>query len=276
MPELDKRETVRNAETKKGVGEASPLRVFLLGAILIVAVVGIVLVAIRTFMFPIWEQNSEGARQVATAQVQLSVAMTQEATTLMPTASAAVTAGAQDVAYETPLPTSEPRPVTQVTVEANGSSPLSATAVATLEPGTLATPTVDQAAEIAAAYEKYFDVTSQALLNLDGSQLDQVAAGQSLAGLQQTIDQDRSKRRALQTNVEHDVYVIGYEGDDAQVADRYRDSSIYVDPTTHTPLPGEVLPASPDVAPAVSVIYHMQRIGGTWKVVSGQRLVPSQ
>lgn len=114
----------------------------------------------------------------------------------------------------------------------------------------------------------------EALLNLDPTLLGEVASGQALAGLQSDIEDDRSQGRALQTNVEHDVYILDVQGDEADVADRYKDSSIYVDPESHVPLPDQVAPASPEVAPAVSVVYHLQRIDGAWKVVSGQRFVP--
>jgi hypothetical protein len=256
------------------VGDGSPLRVFVIGAIVIIVVIAALLTAIRVFLFPVWEANSEGAHQVATAQVQLSSAMTQEA--LAPVAAptqAAVVAAQPATSVPTPVPTGTPVPIAQP----KEPTPLAAqvrTPVATVAAGPLPTPTGDQAAEIAAAYENYFGVTSDALLNLDPSELDQVAAGPALAGLRQTIEQDRTEGRALETNVEHDVYVIGYQGDEAQVADRYKDLSIYVDPVTHAPLPGQVPPASADVAPAVTVIYQLHRIAGAWKVVSGQRIVP--
>lgn len=272
MSEVDEREVGTKARSTERRGEPSPARVFILGAIVIVVLVAAVLAAIRTFVFPIWEANSEGVRQVATAQAQLSVAMTQEALTPAPTATTEVGAPVQPTSVQMALPTS-----TSIVVQATAPTtpiPLFAgTPIAAALPA-LPTPTADQAAEIAAAYEEYFNVTSDALLNLDASKLSDVAADQELAALEQNIQEDRSQERALDTNVEHDFYVIGYLGDEAEVADRYKDSSIYVDPVTHAPLPGQVAPASPDVAPTVSVIYRLRRIDGTWKVVSGQRFVP--
>jgi hypothetical protein len=255
-------------------GEGSPLRVFVLGAIVIIVVVAALLTVIRLFLFPVWEANSEGAHQVATAQVQLSAAMTQEALTPMPTSTLTVAAATQPTTASTPVPTDTPAVASQATAVATALATSNETPVSAAPPGSLPTPTADQAAEIASAYEQYFNVTSDALLNLDPSRLGDVAADQELAALQQNIQQDRAEGRALDTNVEHDFYVIGYAGDKAQVADRYKDSSIYVDPVTHAALPGQVTPASPEVAPAVSVIYQLQRIDGTWKVVSGQRYLP--
>ena len=125
--------------------------------------------------------------------------------------------------------------------------------------------------EISQAYLRYFQARSDALLALDPAPLDEVAAGSALAGLQKDIEGDRAQGRALQTSVQHEFVVLSVDGDTAQVADRYRDSSIYVDPVTQQPLPGQVIPASPDQAPEVKVIYQMQRIDGVWKVVGGQR-----
>lgn len=276
MSEVDEREVVTDTRSMHRAADSSPGRVFLVGAVVIVVIVAGLLVAIRTFVFPVWEANSEGVRQVATAQAQLSVAMTQEALTPAPAATPAIVVGPQVTAASTPLATAAPAPAVQATgtpaPSIAGPTPV---AVASATPNNLPTPTAEQAEEIALAYKNYFDVTGEALLNLDPTQLDAVAAGSELQALQRDIDEDRAKGRALQTNVQHEqVYVLHVYGDEADVADRYRDSSIYVDPQTHGPLPGEVAPDSPDLAPAVSVIYHLQRIDGTWKVVSGRRFAP--
>ena len=54
---------------------------FIFGSIVIVVFVALLLGGIRVFLFPIWEANSEGVRQVATAQAQISAASTREALT---------------------------------------------------------------------------------------------------------------------------------------------------------------------------------------------------
>jgi hypothetical protein len=91
-----------------------------------------------------------------------------------------------------------------------------------------------------------------------------------LTGLEQGIEQDRAEGHAVKTDVQHDFIVLSVQGDEAVVADRYRDRSIFVDPTTHEALPGQVAP-SPDEAPVVNVLYYLQRIDGVWKVVRGER-----
>jgi hypothetical protein len=266
MSKLDHGKLGPDSPGAREAADGSHVRVFVVGAIVIVVVIAALLTVIRVFLFPVWEANSDGARQVATAQVQLAAAMTQEAvrpaaTSTVLTAAAPTRTSASTATVDLP--------------QLAATLPPTVSAASTVAPTSFPTPTPDQTAEIALAYRNYFDVTGQALLNLDPTPLDQVAAGQSLAGLQQTIEQDRAQGRALDTNVQHEqVYVVDVHDDQADVADRYRDSSIYVDPVTHEALPGEVAPASPDLAPTVSVIYHLQRIDGTWKVVSGERFAP--
>ena len=121
------------------------------------------------------------------------------------------------------------------------------------------------------AYLNYFQVSGQALYNLDPAPLDAVAADRELQGLTNSIAQDRQQGRALKTDVKHNALVVRVEGDDAELVDTYDDSSIWVDPTTKQPLPGEVAPASPDVAPVVSIKYQLHRFDGVWKVVGGTR-----
>ena len=73
----------------KGAADGpSPRRVFIFGSIVIVGFVALLLGGIRVFLFPMWEANSEGVRQVATAQAQISAASTREA--LTPVAAATV------------------------------------------------------------------------------------------------------------------------------------------------------------------------------------------
>jgi hypothetical protein len=129
------------------------------------------------------------------------------------------------------------------------------------------TPPPELDAEISEAYLHYFQVTTDALYALDPTGLDDVAANGELAALEKNIEDNRALGRALDTDVQHSFIVSNVDGDNADVADRYEDSSVYVDATTHEPLPGQVRPASPDVAPVVTVIYHLQRIDGVWKVI---------
>jgi hypothetical protein len=134
-------------------------------------------------------------------------------------------------------------------------------------------PTVppELAAEVSQAYLQYFQVSADALLNLDPTPLDGVASGDALKGLQDEIAQDRAAGRAIRTDVAHNFVVVTATDDQAEVADDYRDSSVFVDPVSKEPLAGEVVPASPEDAPEVRVIYDLQRIEGAWKVTGGKK-----
>jgi hypothetical protein len=264
------------ASAPQAPSTASPVRVFVIGAIVIVAFVAVLSGAIRAFVFPVWEANSQAAQDIAVAQARLSAAQTQEAlappATSTPIPTPTVQPSAVPTAVTTVLPAAAaaegaPEP----SIPAGDREPAWA---AKATAGLLPTPTTQQAEDVFGAYQNYFSITDQALLNLDPTVLGDVTSGDELASLQQSIEQDRAQGRALQRNVEHDVYVLDVQGDEADVADRFLDSSIYVDPATHTPLPGQIAPASPDVAPAVSVVYHLQRIDSAWKVVDGVQYVP--
>jgi hypothetical protein len=134
-------------------------------------------------------------------------------------------------------------------------------------------PTVppELASEVSGAYLRYFQVTADAFLDLDATSLPDVAVDGELTALQQNIVDFRSQGRALMTNVQHNFTVVSVDGDVAQVTDQYRDSSVYVDPTTHEPLPGEVAPSSPENAPLVRVVYRLEHVDGTWKVAGGTK-----
>jgi hypothetical protein len=107
---------------------------------------------------------------------------------------------------------------------------------------------------------------------LDGSELDQVAVDPALSGIRSEIEQDRAAGRAVDISVHHNAVVYWVQGDDAAVIDVFRDSSIYVDPITLAPLPGEVQPATPDQAPEFKQIYRLTRVEGTWKVWGTQSI----
>ena len=122
------------------------------------------------------------------------------------------------------------------------------------------------------AYLNYWKVSGQALYNLDPAPLDAVAAdGKTLPGFTKSIDAGSAAGPRHKTDVKHNALVVSVEGDDAELVDNYADSSIWVDPTTKQPLPGQVAPASPDVAPVVSIKYQLHRFDGVWKVVGGTR-----
>jgi len=99
-----------------------------------------------------------------------------------------------------------------------------------------------------------------------------VATGPELARLQRLIADDQAAGRATRVRTEHSFVVVSASDSHAQVADDYRDLSIWVDASTHEPLPGETEPASSEIAPEHKVVYDLVLSGGTWKVADGVEL----
>ena len=147
-----------------------------------------------------------------------------------------------------------------------------ATPVSTAPAPSGAAPSTNQQleAEVSAAYLRYWDARAQASLTLNPDVLDDVADGEELAALRQDIEKLKAEGRAIRGEVQHQYTVLKVEGDQAQVLDRFRDFSIYVDPVTKQPLPGETRP-TPEDAPLSTVLYQLRREGTTWKVVDAQR-----
>jgi hypothetical protein len=126
-------------------------------------------------------------------------------------------------------------------------------------------------AEVSAAYLHYWQVVSDSSLSLDPSHLGDVTAGDQLAALQKNLDEDKAAGRAIRMDIQHNFVVVSASPTEAEVADRSRDLSIWVDPTSGDPLPGQVQPASPDQAPEVDAVLDLQKIDGQWKVVYAAR-----
>jgi len=104
---------------------------------------------------------------------------------------------------------------------------------------------------------------------LDASPLDDVATGEELLALRRDVDQLQSQGRAIKAEVQHQYTVIRVDGDQAQVLDRLRDFSIYVDATSKQPAPGQVRPDDAS-APLTTSLYFLRSVDGTWKVERGQ------
>jgi hypothetical protein len=250
-----------SADEDIGAERRSPWRAFVIGAVAVVVVVVVILWTFRAFLAPSLEANSQATRELATAQAQVVAVQTRQA--LAPPVATA----------PAPTPVSAAAAPTAVATAVSTAAPATPLLTAAPNPAPTLRPTVPPAldAEVSRAYLRYFQVSADALLALDPTGLDEVAANGELEALQKDIEADRAQGRALRSSVQHEFLVLSAEGDSAQVADRYRDSSIYVDPATRQPLPGQVAPASPDKAPEVRVIYTLRRIDGVWKVVGGER-----
>ncbi|HEV7666386.1 MAG TPA: hypothetical protein VGQ62_22820, partial [Chloroflexota bacterium] len=157
-------------------------------------------------------------------------------------------------AYETMTPTAVPARAPVTTLTANG------------EPTATARPTLDpvSVAEIDQAYDKYWQVRSQALLNLDKSHLAEAMGGAHLNSISQRIDELKIEQRAIKTDVDHESRVVSLSGDIAQLVDDYISNSVYVDPVSNQPLTD---PSSDEL----QVLYTLNKTAGTWRVVDSVR-----
>ena len=100
---------------------------------------------------------------------------------------------------------------------------------------------------------------------LDAAPLDNVSTGDELLALRHDVQQLRTDDRAIKVEMEDQFTVIRVDGDQAQVLDRLRDYSIYVDPTSKQPLPGQASVLTPS-APLLTSLYFLRNADGTWKV----------
>ena len=261
----------RTTETEGGMdetqGRVQPIRpvwqgalIWLVGLFVFLAVVAF---AVRAFLIP----ALSGTSSPSAAEAHLGQLQTEEALTSVPTAQPALAPTAVPTVVAAVAPTVVP------TAAPATSTPVSAPAVAAATVVPTAAPTVspELAAEVSQAYLRFFQVRADALYSNDESQLDQIAAGDALAGLRTAIEQNREAGRAIRIDVAHNYKVVAATDESADVADDYRDSSVYIDPDTKQLLPGEVVPASAADAPEVKVVYHLQQMAGVWKVVSGER-----
>jgi hypothetical protein len=186
------------------------------------------------------------------------VAVAPVATPVNPTAPPASTI---PPATPPPAPTSAPPPSPSATPVPATSTPAPAL---TSTPSPVATVDPALAAEVGQAYERYWRVTSQALLQLDSSQLPQVMEGERLATATQLIEDLRAQGRAVHANVTLNYVVAAANGDSASVIDRYEDRSFFVIPGTDEAL---TKPSSDES----HVLFRLRRISGVWKVVDSVR-----
>jgi hypothetical protein len=123
-------------------------------------------------------------------------------------------------------------------------------------------PTVDPAlaAEISAAYQHYWEVRAQALLDLDGSELPDVATGPHLQVLETRIEELRSEGKAIHTKGQHRYQVTEASAEEAFISDEYISGSFYVSTVT-----GEQVSEPTD--DDIKEVFRMTREMGEWKVI---------
>ncbi len=197
-------------------------------------------------------------------------------------APAAASAATPQVATTVPAPALVRPPTTPAVATTSAAMPAPTQAPTTTSAGAsavIATPWPTAAPDVEAAlsdaYTQYWQVRSDAFLSLDTTPLSQVAAGPDLARLQKYIEDEQAAGRATQVKIQHTFAVSWAHDGRAQIVDRYADMSIWVDATTHEPLPGQTEPTV-DNAPVHKVVDDLQLIDGVWKVTDSVEVVDGE
>lgn len=120
--------------------------------------------------------------------------------------------------------------------------------------------------EIEDAYLHYWQVRSDALLNLDTSHLGDVMAGPELArDIKQVEDLKAQSKAARVVITQHSIAFLKVSPDQAEIYDEYVNQSYLVDPRSKRPF------ATPGPGGVAKVSYQLQKINGVWKVTDGTR-----
>lgn len=162
-----------------------------------------------------------------------------------------------------PQPTVAPTQVGTAALVQVGGQTVTPTAVSATAPETpTPLPTVEPtlAAEVGQAYENYWRVRSQALLDLDASHLSEVMDGDYLTTFEASLERAAHEGHAIRTQVTLNYMVLEVVDDSAVVHDRIEDNSYYV-------VPGTVEPLSDPANDLLRLEFTMRSIGGVWKVV---------
>jgi hypothetical protein len=131
-----------------------------------------------------------------------------------------------------------------------------------------AVPTVEPvlAEQVGTAYQAYWRVRSQALLELDPSHLSEVMDGEYLANFQSRLNDLQTQNRAIRTQVNLNYTVVQANSLQAIVQDRVEDESFYI-------VPGTLDPITQPAKDLTFIEFKFQSIEGIWKVVDSVRAV---
>ncbi len=220
------------------------------------AVAAALLVLIALLLaFGLWANRNlraQGAPAAAGTPEPATVAVAAAPTTGLvatPTPFVAPTATAQATATPVPL-------VATATVALSPTAAPADTPLPTVEP-TLA-------AEVGQAYENFWRVRSQALLELDTTHLSEVMDGDYLETVSSRIDELRAEGKAIKTHVVLDYTVVEATQDVATVIDDFEDDSVYVKVGTEQAI-------SEPTAEQVSILFKLRNFSGVWKVIDSVR-----
>lgn len=128
-----------------------------------------------------------------------------------------------------------------------------------------------EAKAIEAAYQRYQEVYSQAIYNLDTSHLSEVLDGQALQWVTDEVNGLKAKGwRARVITDDHAIAFGPITSDSATLVDRYANLSVYVDPNTGQDMPRTTPPTR------IQQSVEFRKINGVWKIVGGTRTVLSE
>ena len=116
------------------------------------------------------------------------------------------------------------------------------------------------------AYQQFWEVYSQAVLELDPAPVESVASGERLQGIREEIEDLRRRGLAMRVSVTHNPLIIELNEDSAVVYDEMINKSFFVNAATKEPR------TASGSGMLLQDTYTLQRaVDGTWKVVSGGR-----
>ena len=114
--------------------------------------------------------------------------------------------------------------------------------------------------ELNAAYERFWNVRAQVQISLDPGPLNQVEGGAELQNDTAAVNALRAQNQPQQINVQHHIQIMHATADGAAIRDDYVAYSVPVDPASNQPL-------TPTPTGTWHLVYHIQRLSGTWKVI---------
>jgi hypothetical protein len=127
----------------------------------------------------------------------------------------------------------------------------------------------NQRVEVEQAYVHFWDVRTQALLELDPNRLTEIMAGTELTAEQQAIKDLQASGRAQRVDVEHHELIAWATSDAATVLDEYVSHTVLVDAATKEPV--EDPPSAP-----FRVAYLFRKVDGRWLAVDAVRVTYAQ
>ena len=118
--------------------------------------------------------------------------------------------------------------------------------------------------EVEAAYLRSWDVYADAVLTFDTSKLSDAFAKTALQTVRDEVADLKAAGTPVRADVDHQINVDVIEAG-AIVLDNYMNHSVLLDPVT-------MEPSEPDPNERVLFSYHLEEVGGRWKVVGIDKL----